>query len=68
MFLCIPFVTTLWQFYLVKIFGTMAYSKWSIVRSLMSKSVDSSELGKALSGIAVVAGKNAKTINIIGII
>ncbi len=54
--LLVPFMSTLWQFYLARTVGFMWASKWSITRSLISKSVESSELGKALSGIAIVAG------------
>ena len=56
--LCVPFASAkLWQFYLVRFIGFMGTSKWSITRALMSKSVEPSELGKALSGIAIVAGR-----------
>ena len=44
-----------WQIYLVQSIGFLWVCKWSITRSLISKTVEPNELGKALSGIAIVA-------------
>ena len=51
----IPFVTDLWQFYLAQGLATMGYCKYAVVRSLMSKCIDSNEVGKVFSMIAIIA-------------
>ena len=50
-----PLVNQEWQLYFVTSIGIMNACKWSLARSILSKSVERNELGKALSGIAIVA-------------
>ena len=50
-----PFVTTVWQFYLAQGLGTFGYCKYAVVRSLISKCIDSNEVGKVYSFMAVLA-------------
>ena len=52
----VPIATNLWQFYLIRSFNGLHICKWAIVRSFLSKIVEPDELGKVLTGIAVVAG------------
>ena len=51
----LPLAQTRWEFYLIQGIAMLGTCKWSLSRSILSKSVDSKELGKALSGIAIVA-------------
>ncbi len=51
----IPFTNTLWQFYLAQALGTMGYCKYAVVRSLLSKCIDTNEVGKVFSMLAVIA-------------
>jgi MFS family permease len=50
-----PFCSELWQFYLATGIGSLGYCKYSVVRSLMSKSFGLDEVGKVFSILAVVA-------------
>ena len=50
-----PFATELWQFYLVSALGSFGLSKYSVVRSLLSKSISMDEVGKVFSILAVTA-------------
>ena len=50
-----PFALVLWQLYIVSGFNAIAYCKYSVVRSLLSKSFDSDEIGKVFSFLAVIA-------------
>jgi len=51
----LPFVDSLWQFYLARGLGTIGYCKYSVVRSLLSKCIDANEVGKVFSLLAIVA-------------
>lgn len=51
----LPLVYQEWQVYVINIIGIMFVCKWSLARSILSKSVQSDELGKALSGLAIVS-------------
>ena len=51
----IPFVKSLWQFYFTLGLGTIGVCKYAVVRSLMSKCIDSNEVGKVFSLFAVAA-------------
>jgi len=50
-----PFTSTVWQFYLANAIGAIAYSKYAVVRSLLSKCIDAQEMGKMFSLIALVS-------------
>lgn len=50
-----PFATSVWQFYLAQGLGCIGYCKYAVVRSLISKCIDSSEVGKVFSFLAVLA-------------
>ena len=50
-----PFCNELWQFYIATGIGSLGYCKYSVVRSLMSKSFSLDEVGKVFSILAVVA-------------
>ena len=50
-----PFAEVLWQMYLVSGFNAISYIKYSVVRSLLSKSFNSDEIGKVFSFLAVIA-------------
>ena len=51
-----PLASTLWQLYLFRSLNALMLCKWPIVRSLLSKITEPDELGKILTGIAVVTG------------
>ena len=51
----LPFVDSLWQFYLAQGLGSIGNCKFAVVRSLISKCVDSNEVGKVFSMIAIIA-------------
>ena len=51
----LPFTDSLWQFYLGFGLGTMGYCKYAVVRSLLSKCIDTDEVGKVFSILAVIA-------------
>ena len=53
--LAAPFCTLLWQFYLVTFIGSLGYSKYSVLRSLLSKSITLDEVGKVFSLLAFLA-------------
>lgn len=48
------FCTEVWQFYLAHALCIMRNCKFGLTRSLMSKCVDSQEIGKMLSGLAII--------------
>ena len=52
----VPLAGTIWQFYLVRSLNALMLCKWPIVRSFLSKITEPEELGKILTGIAVVTG------------
>ena len=51
----LPVTDSLWQFYLGFGLGTMGYCKYAVVRSLLSKCIDTDEVGKVFSILAVIA-------------
>ena len=50
-----PFATSPWMFSLIYILGSAAMCKYGILRSLLSKSIDSDEVGKFFSLLAICA-------------
>jgi MFS family permease len=50
-----PLATRLWQFYLASALGAFGLSKYSVVRSLLSKSISPDEVGKVFSLLAILA-------------
>jgi PCFT/HCP family folate transporter-like MFS transporter 1/3 len=53
--LVMSFADKLWQFYVVSAFNSFGYCKYSVVRSLLSKSFEEDEIGKVFSVLAVIA-------------
>lgn len=54
--LCVtPLATELWHFYIVTGFNMFGYCKYSVLRSLLSKSFANDEIGKVFSVLAVLA-------------
>jgi MFS-type transporter involved in bile tolerance (Atg22 family) len=50
-----PFAKTVWQFHLANALGTLAYSKYAVTRSLLSKCIAPEEVGRMFALVAVVA-------------
>ena len=48
-----PFATSTWSFSLIYIVGSVGICKYGIVRSLLSKTIDSDEIGKFFSLLAI---------------
>ena len=53
--LVLPFTTEVWQFYVAFAVGSMGYCKYAVVRSLLSRCIDTDEVGKVFSILSVIA-------------